>query len=594
VLRLKGRVVGLGRACDDHGDALRAAMQQAVTAARQDAAVRAMGEGALRHLTLDLEAGGEPEVLVGGTFEAALAPLQPARQGLMLRHGERSAYLPANHVLARGMAAPLSRTVLALVTELQIPPRDLPDLRAAASTALYAVRSMRLVQGAPSALPATVERLAPVLATEPHDPASMAATAAAIARRLAGQVAPPANTGEAAPEPRPGTEPARRDASPDAHVDDSARGMRATLATLGVGGTYEPLADEWREVSAAPADQALVAYALARGARCAALPHAERARCREAALAVLAALEEVAPGEDDPRSAPACAALALLAVAELDADTLPDGRGTALSPGFRAALAERVARAARSTPGADAGSGSPGGAPPTAAMRAMALAAAVAGMDGGGPPVLPPAELAATRDAAWAALDAEGVPAWGAWLLVAERAEVRAGGARADSARVRLASRRGVLDRVNAALVAGQRAIEEDPDQPPDTWGAYPVRDAAGARATAQSARPMHVAALALAVCPPSTAEGRAAMIRSLGDGARFLAQLQIGPGMDYALRSPERAHGGIMAAPYEPAVVPAAQGMALLALVEAIEAAGPNPALPPHAAPGGASDGGE
>lgn len=573
VLRLTGRVVGLGRACDEAGSALPRAVQQAIGAARQDAAVRALGEGGLRHLTLELEAGGEPQVLVGGTFEAALAPLQPAMQGLMLRHGERSAYLPAGHVLARGMAAPLSRTVLALVTELQIPPRDLPELRGAASTALYGVPAQRMVQRSPGALPVIVGRLAPVLTAEPHDRAAMATTASAIAHRLASQALP----GQASTATETVTDPA---------APDSERSMRATLQKLGLGGTYEPLADEWREIAASPADQALGAYALARAARCAAFPAKDREVWRAAAVAVLRALERTAPGEADPREAPGCPALALLAAAELEdiaAGPSAERAGVPpLSPSLAAAFAERSQRAAR---GASAGSSqtNASGGSRFDALRAIALSAAMATGARAEPPLPSAEERSAALQGAWSALDQEGVLAWGPWLLLAERAELRAGGARATAAGERIAAGRALFDRTIAALVAAQRAAEEDTTAPPDTWGAYPVLDAAGARATAQSARPMHAAALVLQVCPPATPEGVEMLTRSVGAGARFLAQLQIGPGMNYTLRSPERAHGGIMAAPYEPAVVPAAQGMALLALVEALEAAeAPRPCTQP------------
>jgi hypothetical protein len=92
-------------------------------------------------------------------------------------------------------------------------------------------------------------------------------------------------------------------------------------------------------------------------------------------------------------------------------------------------------------------------------------------------------------------------------------------------------------------------------------------------RTTAQSTRAMHMVALLREFVSTSNAS-RAAADKSLMSSARFLAQLQAGPDMEYGMRTPDRANGGIMNAPYDPQILPVAQGMALLALVEALNPA--------------------
>lgn len=571
ILRLNGRVVGMGK-CDSPGPGSMAdALQQAASNARHDAAVRALGDRPLAALTLELEVGAQPQALVGGTFEETLATLEPAAQGMALRHGERWAFLPASHVLARGMAAPLSRSVLALITELQIPPRDLPELRTGASTAVYAVPSIRLVQSSPTGRPIAIERLTPATSTAPLGDAAVARAAAAIASRLTGQLqeATPSKASEPSP---PNDSPALTAA------------MRDTLARLGLRGAYEPLANEYRDIAASPADQALCAYALARGASCAHWSDAERAAARAAAAQVLAALEAVEPGEVDPRTSATAAAFALLALAELEAtptrpastaaparpastvapaDSVAAPATSPFTAGFTAALTARVRTSlgenteTRALTVAD-----------SAAARALALAAAAVRARSTAP-VVSPAECSALVAAEWQVLDRKQALVSAPWLLVAERA-LRASAAPGPVDRI--GESREALDQNLAALVGAQGVAMQDRLALPDTWGAYPVTDSTGARATAQSARPMHFVALMQGVCPSTTADGPIAIERSLRSAARFLAQLQCGPDMDFTLRAPIRAHGGIMAAPYDPTMQPAAQGMALLALLEMLQ----------------------
>ena len=83
-----------------------------------------------------------------------LAPIEPAECGLMVVDGDRVAYMTASEVLARRMAAPPFRSVMAMLTELSLPARDLPELQAiGGATAVYGAWGMRLAQRAPDAKP---------------------------------------------------------------------------------------------------------------------------------------------------------------------------------------------------------------------------------------------------------------------------------------------------------------------------------------------------------------------------------------------------------------------------------------------------------
>lgn len=516
------------------------AVARALKAARADEAVRVLGDDALSRLTLELEMAQVVEPLVGATFEQAIAPLQPAMQGLALRHGEAWAYLPVSHVLARGMAAPLSRSVLALLNELRLPPRDLPELRAGGSTALYAVPSQRWVQATPHEPPQRVMRLSAPLPREPLPSDRLARALCDLAdylsRQLRGPASPPQSEAEAA--------------------------MRATLARLGMRGTYQPIADEHLEITASPADQALVAFALARAGEVARCPSVDPSPT-SSARTLLTALEAVEPGETQPLSSPAACALSLLADATLTRN--PAGGGAALSPAFRTAAAEGVARTAAAS--------ATGAAPQMDRALALAAAAASQRIDR---PIMPRDALIAALAQAWTQVDRHTALMAAPWLLLAERDLSDAGAAS------RMAGALPELDIACEALVSTQAAALAT--APEDAWGAYVVLDAAGARATAQSARPM----LLLALYAPTVSgqpNRRDALHASLRAAARFLAQLQAGPACAYTLREPDRAFGGVMHAPYDPTQHPAAQGMALLALVET-EALLDHPPPPTPSAP--------
>ncbi len=548
VLRLRGRVVGMGRAiagqtAQTKSSVLASAAEQAVASAKQDAAVKAIGPGGLARLTLELEVAGEPQPLIGGTFEQVLAPLHPAAQGLALRSGESWAYLPASIVLARGMAAPLSRSLLALMTELRLPPRDLPDLRAAGSTAVYSVPAVRLCQAQADSSPRALLRLNPVLASEPLTTTQANELAEQIADRLSRQLVAVTN--------------------PDSTPENPSNAGAAAFAKLKLGlpGAYDPLADESREVTAPPADQALCAYALARAARDTEWPADERAKARRSAVRILQDLAVVEEGEFDPIRSANAAAVALLA---LEALRTENAAAPADKPDVPTQFEERLrnqvtAALTRSDPH-------------SAAARPLSIAAAAA-RQRSGRALVPLAELEGALGDAWSRVDQNSLMTSAPWLLTAERELRLADPSSIPASELRIAPHRKLLETALAAMIGTQVVAQTDSSSPPDIWGAYPMLEGKVQRTTAQSTRAMHMVAL-LREFVSTTNSSRSAADQSLMSSARFLAQLQAGPAMEYAMRTPDRANGGIMTAPYDPQILPVAQGMALLALVEALNPA--------------------
>lgn len=204
----------------------------------------------------------------------------------------------------------------------------------------------------------------------------------------------------------------------------------------------------------------------------------------------------------------------------------------------------------------------------------MALAAASA-LAAAGTEVVPAPALEQALATAWSGVDGNSALTVLPWLLLAERARHRA-------------TERPILQATLGALIGTQLVLEQDAAAPPDEWGAYPLAGARTARATAQSARAMHVVALLAQLLPPDDVQRLTMAQASLRAGARFLQQLQAGTPTAYAMRSPERADGAIMAAPFDPLIQPAAQAMALLALQEAQEVLA-KPARPEKSAPAAA-----
>ena len=531
VLRLRGRIVGLGK---DAGDGpageivartLRMAFDDAAArrASQPSAAVDARSLGPL--LTLELELAGAREPLIGRTFEEVARSIEPGECGLQLVDGKRTAYEPASHLLARRMASPVSRAVLAMVTELGLPPRELPELQElGGGTAIYASHAIRLSQRTPAGSPIVLAR---TLAAAPNEPAARSSNAelcAAIAGRLAAQLAP-ASAADGIP------------------ADASAQ-----MARTGLRGDYVIPADRYEPFAAGPVEQALSAWALARASATDSWPDGLRSETRSTSRAILRALADVDPSERAPAAEPAAVAYATLALADLG-DGVPEDTAA-------------FARAMHETLGTLAAPAALASVRPH--VRAAILDAAAA-RDAAGAPTIARERLDAEIDAAWKDTPAAELPFVAPFLFDAERR------LRGDAWPQRIEPHRASIEAARTVLLATQ-ARPIAPDRPAsllDMTGAYPMAGSAAGRISAQSTRAQVFVAM-LAGLPGTRGAARDDEDRaSLGWATRFVRQLTAPEAVDAVAPSPARARGGVLASPADLAQPLAAQAVAILALSE-------------------------
>lgn len=555
VLRFRGRIVGKGedagdgRAADGAAGAgpgrdgshantgpLDRALRRALADVRARSATSVAGIDArpdARALTLELELAGERQALIGRTFAEIARTIEPAECGLQITDGERTAYAPAADLLARRMAAPPSRAILAMVGELGLPARDLPDLQSlGGATAVYGSWGVRLAQRTPDGAPVALARVLPPVAMAPATRAEARAVAEAVVARIERLLMPPA--------------------LPEGVPPEAAETFRRT----GLRGTYLVPANLHEPIVAGAAEQAFVAWGLARVARTESWDASLRTRAQAAADRVLSALAEVDASESDPADDVAATAFASLAIADLAApraagDAAPGAGAThdALRARLRAALARIAAPAALASL--------------RAADRAVVLAAA-ATMAGDAEPPMDAAHLASAIDAEWNATNAAQTVANAPFLMEAERRLAGVGAARA-----RPSSANDALDAAHAVLLGTQlRPDASRPASLADEVGAFPVAGAASGRVSSQSLRPQVLVAM-LATDPAMDAGVRGSSREALGWANRFVRQLCAGPEIAVCAPAPEAAVGGILASPADASMPVGAQAMALWALAE-------------------------
>lgn len=552
VLRFRGRIVGKGEDAGDgraaegaapapggtpaHAGPLDRALRRAMTDVRARSTTSVVGIDAkpdARALTLELELAGERRALIGRTFAEIARAIEPAECGLQITDGDRTAYAPAADLLARRMAAPPSRAIVAMVGELGLPARDLPDLQSlGGATAVYGSWGVRLAQRTPDDAPIALARVLPPVSMAPASRAEARAVADAVVARIERLLAPPA--------------------LPEGVPPEAAETFRRT----GLRGTYLVPANLHEPIVAGAAEQAFVAWGLARVARTATWDAPLRDRGRAAADRVLAALAEIDASESDPVDDVAATAFASLAIADLARARAGGDGAPGAAPAhdaFRARLRAALARIA--APAALASL--------RAADRAVVLAAAATMVRDAEPPI-DAARLAAAVESEWNATNAAQTVANAPFLMDAERRLADAGLARA-----RPAAADDALDAAHAVLLGTQ--LKPDVARPAslaDEVGAFPVAGAASGRVSSQSLRPQVLVAM-LATDPAMDAGVRASSREALGWANRFVRQLCAGPEIAVCAPAPEAALGGILASPADASMPVGAQAMALWALAE-------------------------
>lgn len=531
VLRLRGRIVGIGSDAGDSntGSAVDHALRSALDAARahrtSQPSTANENESLGTLVTLELELAGARDPLIGRTFEEIARSIEPGECGLQLTDASHTAYEPASQLLARRMASPVSRAVLAMVTKLGLPPRDLPDLQAlGGNTAMYASRSIRLGQIDPTSSPFTLARVLPAISTMPATRADAASTCNQVIARLAAQL-----------EVAPVTEGLPADAG-------------AQIARTGLRGDYVIAADRYEPFAAGATEQALCAWALARACATSSFPESLRNHAKTAAIGVLRALSERDNSESNPASEPAAVAYATLAMAELAGTDANIDAPFATS--ITAALGRLLAPATLAT------------------LRPHVQAAvldAAASLHASPTPVISDKELEAALDAAWNAIEPAELPIVAPFLIDAEQRRMPI------ALDQRIAPHRSAVDAARTVLI-GTQVRADNVDRPSallDMPGAYPMAGSMAGRISAQSTRPQFFIAM-IAGLPATRSPARDDQDReTLSLAIRFVLQLQAPAAIAYCAPTPERARGGILASPADASQPVAAQAFAILALTE-------------------------
>ncbi len=188
LLRLDGRVVGRG--FDPGGDdlAVRRAFGRALAQALGDRTIRRLPEpwrsapGA--RLCLELELAGPRQPLVGGTLAAAARRLRPGIDGVAVVRGETSSLALPGRMLSTGTADGTAGTLIRLLDEVGLPPKDLPDLRRIDSVRLERFETLRLGQTTPTGTPSIRMRLGSHIPRSPDLDDGLPAISASLKGRL--------------------------------------------------------------------------------------------------------------------------------------------------------------------------------------------------------------------------------------------------------------------------------------------------------------------------------------------------------------------------------------------------------------------------
>jgi hypothetical protein len=528
IVRHRGQVIGTGTdfAGAEDGLLVRRAAGRAFGQALGDPRLASLPEElrnqATDDLTLELEVAGAVEPLLGRAPGELDREIEPGIHGMAMRRRDRWAAVFPSVLLAGNRTGRPARSIQALAIELGLAPAETHSLLGRREVTAYRFKTLHLAQAAPGGPPVPVFRGQSLVEIASVTRRSIGGLADAIAGHI---LATPFNApaGQAA-------------------------------GHLGLMGDYDTVRDRF-EPAASPLEQALLAYALARYGRAPGVDSDRAAEARDLARRTLRALAVVGPGEGDPLVGPTlCAAIVLAALEDPKMAEDPAVRG------LLAAATDQLVRTIRA--GDWAGASSPHR---RALIAAGASRLAAAGTEQ--PPRLDPAAIRGAIDAAWAAAPHEQAVALLPWIGLAESWHAGERGYEP-----------GTVERLQrlAEVLEQSRIGTTARPGPPDMHGGFALasggtRHAASTRATAQSLRPAaFLAAMARdpALVPPEQAG--AALGRHLLT-VRFVMQLTVRQDSRWSLPDPDRALGGIRAAPSRSDLPAAAQAMGLLTVVETL-----------------------
>ena len=553
ILRKDGGVIGVG---DSHEkDPIQSALRTALVDARQRILKINEDSAAIKwdQITLELEIGSKPEPLIGGTYLEASREIQPALDGIAVRRGNTWAAAHPAVLQALNAAAAPDQTLLSLVMQLGLPARDLDAIPTTERVGLYTFDATRIVQPALTMMPTFVNRGSRIEPTP--GPTESVRTAQIATSEILKWFE-------------------RSMIRPSTSSDSQPTGEQRALQSLGLRGDYLPAEGKDDSINAAPTEQALAAFALARCATLNATDEAMAIRARAVALAILTALQDVSEIEKDPLIDPKTIAWIVLAALELEVhgDHLKESPAAeSLYANAKDLLAKMVAsetKDLRKPPASDAAidkssqenkvvlRGDP--------LEQSLAAAALASLDSAGKPLTDRAALVKAIDQCWTGNSRTQIVGILGWLLLADQ---KLGPVPENHAAIARAAR--------AALSHVQIGVHDGADSPtitrvpPDLIGAFSLTGFASKGATAQTARPGFALALMMSD-PQLTPVGEQYRARSMQIGVvRFLRQLAYDDVSSYLARDPQRTLGAIRTAPWDSRVAVAGNAMALLCLEE-------------------------
>jgi hypothetical protein len=520
ILRQSGRVVGTGIDSSGGDLMMRRAAGRALGEVLADPAAANLRERQAspsgRGLAVEIEVAGPLAPLLGRSFDDLAGQLDPGRDGVAMRRGERFAMAFPAQMRATNSAGRVERVVPTLAVELGLMPARLAELTRRFGVSVYRFRTVHMAQPAPGGPPFITFRGDDLVLDQDVTQPSLVDLARGVAEHLMGSAAP---------------------------VEDP----------VGLLGTYRPMSDHYDPLIAPPLEQALAAWALARYGRL--LGDAEPAARQAAAAAgqVLADLAQVAPGESDPQADPAaCAAIVVAALEH------PDLRGHREVPELLARARDRV-RAAYTHENGFARVNDAPVTPNGQALIAWALSRLlVTGADD-----VDAGFVRSAIDTAWATVPEPQQFSLMPWLGWAEADFAAATGEPIANAQ-RLQTIRRLAD--------ASRVGSPDRPGPADLAGGLALTGADRLTATAQTLRP--AAFLAWMVRQPELTPRFDDAVGAL-DGtlatARFAMQLSVREPSAWAYRNPGRALGGIRAAAWDCNQPVAAQALGLVFAVETL-----------------------
>ncbi len=173
VLRLNGRTVGVGTSLDAGPLALHDATTAAIRDAFADRVLQPFTSEerrrALARLQLEIEIAGKRRPLVGATLAAAASRIRPGLDGMAVRRRQDVAMAFPGRMLSTGTANAQPTTIIRLLRELGLPPKDLPELRRIDSVQLETFESVRIGQDSPDASPRERRRSGEIVPRRPLD-----------------------------------------------------------------------------------------------------------------------------------------------------------------------------------------------------------------------------------------------------------------------------------------------------------------------------------------------------------------------------------------------------------------------------------------